>query len=136
MLTQIMTKNKRKGWLSRLFDMNDTSVSASTVFLMITSAIALILLLIPAIALLIDVFFNHTIMTDLSGMAAYITAVCGIFASGGILKGWTNYSNYKFNKKKTTEIFNGISELTTEETDNSEDGDSFKNDLDEEELDA
>lgn len=126
-------KKKRKGWFSRLFDMNDTTVSASTVFLMITSTIALILLLVPAVALLIEVFYNHTIATDLSGMAQYIAAVCGIFASGGILKGWTNYSNYRFNKKKTTEILNGISELSTEETDNSEDGDNFKED---EELDA
>ena len=125
---------KRKGWFKRLFDMNDTTVSASTVFLMITSTIALILLLVPAIALLIDVFYNHAIVTDLSGMAQYIAAVCGIFASGGILKGWTNYSNYRFNKKKTTEILNNISETITEETNNLEDGDNFKND--EKELDA
>ena len=129
-----MGKKKRKGWFSRLFDMNDTSVSASTVFLMITSAIALILLLIPGIALLIDVCYNHAIVTDLSGMAQYIASVCGIFASGGILKGWTNYSNYRFNKKKTTEILNNISETITEQTDNSEDGDNFKKD--DEELDA
>ena len=127
-------KKKRKGWFTRLFDMNDTTVSASTVFLMITSMIALILLLVPAVALLIEVFYNHTIATDLSGMAQYIAAVCGIFASGGILKGWTNYSNYRFNKRKTTEILNNISEAITEETDDSEDGDNFKND--EDELDA
>ena len=129
----ISMKKKRKCWIARLLDMDDTSVSASTVFLLLTSTIALILLLVPAVALLIDVFFNHTIMTDLSGMAQYIAAVCGIFASGGILKGWTNYSNYRFNKKKTKEIINNVSELFTEETDNSEDGDNLKN---EDELDA
>ena len=93
-------KKKRKGWIARLVDMEDTTVSASTVFLLITSAVAIILLLVPAIVLLVEVFYNHTIATDMSGMAEYIAAVAGIFASGGILKGWTNYSNYRFKKKK------------------------------------
>ena len=48
-------KKKRKGWLSRLFDMEDSTVSASTAFLFLTSFIALFLLLIPAIAMLIEV---------------------------------------------------------------------------------
>lgn len=90
----------KKPWLAKLVDMKDTSVSASTVFLLITSAVAIILLLVPAIVLLVEVFYNHTISTDMSGMAEYIAAVAGIFASGGILKGWTNYSNYKFNPYK------------------------------------
>ena len=132
-----MRKKKRKGWLARLVDMDDYTVSASTVFLIFTTVIALVLLLVPAIALLIEIFYNHTIATDLSGMAEYIAAVCGIFASGGILKGWTNYTNYRFNKKKTKEIINNISETLTEEVNNSEDGDNFKkSDEDEEELDA
>ncbi|MBO4691061.1 MAG: hypothetical protein J5621_09350 [Paludibacteraceae bacterium] len=95
-----MSKKKQKGWIARLVDMNDTSVSASTVYLLITSAVAIFLLLVPAIILLDEVAHNHTIATDISGIAEYIVAVAGIFASGGILKGWTNYSNYRFNKKK------------------------------------
>lgn len=132
-----MAKKKRKGWIARLVDMDDYTVSASTVFLLFTTVIALILLLVPAIALLIEVIYNHTISTDLSGMAQYIAAVCGIFASGGILKGWTNYTNYRFNKKKTKEIINNISETISEEVNDSEDGDNFKKDSNpEEELDA
>ena len=95
-----MKSKKQKGWFARLVDMNDTSVSASTVFLLITSAVAIILLLVPAVILLDEVAHNHTIATDMSGIAEYIVAVAGIFASGGILKGWTNYSSYRFNKKK------------------------------------
>ena len=93
-------KKKQKGWMARLVDMEDTTVSASTVFLLITSAVAIILLLVPAIVLLTEIFHNYTIATDMSGMAEYIAAVAGIFASGGILKGWTNYSNYRFKKNK------------------------------------
>lgn len=108
-------KKKRKTWISRLFDMDDSTVSASTVFLFLTSFIALFLLLVPAIAMLIEVYFNHTIASDISGMAEYIAAVCGIFASGGILKGWTNYTNYRFNKKSPEEIAHKLKNEIKEE---------------------
>ena len=94
----------QKRWFARLVDMNDTTVSASTVFLIVTSVIALILLLVPAIAILTEVFFTHTVALDLAGMAEYIAAVGGIFASGGILKGWTNYSNYRFKKDQSNNL--------------------------------
>ena len=125
-------KKKRKSWLSRLFDMDDQSVSASSVFLFLTSFIALFLLLVPAIAMLIEVCYNHTIASDISGMAEYIAAVCGIFASGGILKGWTNYTNYRFNKKSPEEIARKLEKEIKEELEDEE------NDLDyeEPELDA
>lgn len=129
-----MSKKKRKSWFARLFDMNDTSVSASTLFLVITSTIALILLLVPAVALLVEVFFNHTIATDLSGMAQYIAAVCGIFASGGILKGWTNYSSYRFNKQSQKEIVESVKNQLLEEELEEKDKEIYNED--EEELDA
>ena len=129
-----MSKKKRKSWFARLFDMNDTSVSASTLFLVITSTIAIILLLVPAVALLVEVFFNHTIATDLSGMAQYIAAVCGIFASGGILKGWTNYSSYRFNKQSQKEIVESVKNQLLEEELEEKDKEIYNED--EEELDA
>lgn len=78
--------------------MDDSSVSVTSVFLIVTTITGLILLLVPAIALLVEVFYNHTIATDLSGMAAYIGSVAALFTSAGITKAWTNWSNYKFNK--------------------------------------
>lgn len=36
-----------------------------------------------------EVFYNHTITTDLNGLAAYIGAVAGLFASAGITKAWS-----------------------------------------------
>ena len=60
---------KKKCWLTRLFDMDDSSVSASTVFLFLTSFVALVLLMVPAISILLEVCYNHTVATDLSGMA-------------------------------------------------------------------
>lgn len=106
-----MAKEKdKRGWLARLLDMDDNTVSASTVFLLVTTIVAIILLIVPAIALLVEVFYNHTISSDLSGMAAYIGAVAGIFASGGILKGWTNYSNYRYSNSESKEALKKMSE--------------------------
>lgn len=114
-------RRKRKGWLARLVDMDDTSVSASTVFLLLTSVVALFMLIVPAVALLVEVFYNHTIASDIAGMAQYVAAVCGIFASGGILKGWTNYTNYRFNKKTPEEIARKIQkEIDEEQLENEE----------------
>lgn len=109
-------KKKKKGWVARLLDMDDTTVSASTVFLLLCSATAIILLLIPAIVLLDEVIHNHTITTDLNGLAAYITACLGFFVTGGLLKGWTNYSNYRFNsgKEKINELANAVKDKVDE----------------------
>lgn len=89
-------KPKNKKFVEKLLDSDDKRVSASTVFLLLTSLTAILLLIVPAIVLLIEVKHNHTIMTDISGLASYIGAVSTIFISGGLLKGWTTYNNYKF----------------------------------------
>lgn len=94
-----MAKAVKKNFFKRLFDMNDNSISVTNVFLFTVTIIGFILLLVPAIVLLIEVFYNHTITTDLSGMASYIGSVAALFASGGIAKAWTNWSNYKYNSK-------------------------------------
>lgn len=90
-----MAKQK-KTWFGKLFDSDDKSVSASTVFLLLTSLTAIILLIVPAVVLLVEVHYNHTIASDIEGLATYIGAVSTIFISGGLLKGWTTYNNWKF----------------------------------------
>ena len=92
----------QKGWFARLFDMNDDTVSASTVFLFATSMVALLLLIIPMCGLIVDIACHHTITINMSDMAAYIGSSASVFAAGGVLKGWTNYSNYRFNKTDST----------------------------------
>lgn len=94
---------RSKGWFARLVDMNDESVSASTVFLIATSTVALLLLLVPLAGLITDIVYNHTITINMGDLAAYIGASAGVFTAGGVLKGWTNYSSYRFNKKPNTE---------------------------------
>ena len=68
---------------------NNSGISSKNFFLVSVTIIGVMLLIIPAIVLLIEVICNHTIATDLNGMAAYIAAVAGIFASAGITKAWS-----------------------------------------------
>lgn len=75
-------------YISKLIS-NNTGVSSKNFFLVAVTIIGLILLLVPAILLIIEVCYNHTIQTDLNGLAAYIGAVAGIFASAGITKAWS-----------------------------------------------
>ena len=93
---EFMDKVKKR-WIVRLFDMNDDGVSSTTLFMVVLTLIGCVLLIVPAISLLIEVYYNHTITTDLSGMAAYIGAVTTLFASAGITKAWSNWANYKYN---------------------------------------
>ena len=51
---------------------NNTGVSSKNFFLVAATLIGLVLLLVPAILLIIEVCYNHTIQTDLNGLAAYI----------------------------------------------------------------
>ena len=68
---------------------NNTGVSSKNFFLVTVTIIGFVLLLVPAVVLLTEVFTKHTITTDLNGMAAYIAAVAGVFASAGITKAWS-----------------------------------------------
>lgn len=78
---------------------NNTGVSSKNFFLVTVTIAGIILLLIPAFVLIVEVIYNHTIKTDLSGMAAYVAAVAGIFASAGVTKAWSE----KYESKKEEE---------------------------------
>lgn len=79
-------------------------MSSKNFFLVSVTLIGLLLLLIPAIVLIVEVAFNHTIQTDLNGMAAYIASVAGLFATAGITKAWSE--KYEKRNKHNT-IRNG-----------------------------
>ena len=74
---------------------NNTGVSSKNFFLVVVTLIGLILLLVPAILLIIEICYNHTIQTDLNGLATYLGAVAGVLASAGITKAWSE----KYEKK-------------------------------------
>lgn len=68
---------------------NNTGISSKNFFLVVVTIIGCILLLVPAIILLVEILTTHIITTDLNGLASYIAAVAGIFASAGITKSWS-----------------------------------------------
>lgn len=73
---------------------NNTGISSKNFFLIAVTIVGIMLLIVPIIVLLVEVFSEHTIHTDLNGMAAYIASVAGIFASAGITKAWSEkYEN-------------------------------------------
>lgn len=68
---------------------NNSGKSSKSFFLVGITLIGCLLLVVPAIVLLVEVFTTHTINTNLDGLAAYIGAVAGLFASAGITKAWS-----------------------------------------------
>ena len=74
----------------------DNNVSALNFFLIATLAVGVMLLFVPVIGMIVDIWFNHTMTINLSDMAMYIGAVAGIFASGGLTSAWTEFSYSKF----------------------------------------
>ena len=93
-------KNKSTGsWFSKLLDKDNNKVSSSNFYLISVTVVGLLLLIVPMIVLIIEAICNHTVATDLNGMAAYIVSVSTLFATGGIVKGWINSSD---NKAKTS----------------------------------
>lgn len=75
---------------------NNTGVSSKNFFLVSVTLIGLLLLIVPIVLLLIEILYNHTIATDLNGIAAYIGSVAGLFATAGITKAWSE----KYEKDK------------------------------------
>ena len=82
-------------WIEKLIK-NNSGVSSKSFFLVVVTFIGCILLIVPAIILITEVIFTHTIATDLNGMAAYIGAVASLFATAGLTKAWSE----KFEKPR------------------------------------
>ena len=94
---------KRDGFFTRLLK-EDTNVSAMNFFLIATLVVGVILLFIPAVGLIVDICFNHTITINLSDLALYIGAVVGIFTAGGLSSAWTEFAYSKYNVPSITEV--------------------------------
>lgn len=113
---------KKEKLLTKLIEGN-TQFSSVNMFLIATTIIGCILLIIPIIGLSVDILYNHTITIDLNGLAAYIVAVAGIFATGGIANAWTEYSYNKYNRNifsdnnTTNNVTNNISNNMTNAVD-------------------
>ena len=97
-----VSKVKEDSFFTKLIK-EDTNVSMMNFFLIATLAVGVILLFVPVIGMLVDIWFNHTITINLSDMALYIGAVAGIFAAGGLSSSWTEWAYSKYNVPIITE---------------------------------
>lgn len=95
-------KKEKDSFMTKLLK-EDTNVSMMNFFLLAVLAVGVILLFVPVIGMLVDIWFNHTITIDLTGLSAYVAAVAGIFAAGGLSSAWTEFSYSKFNVPVITE---------------------------------
>lgn len=96
----------------------DTNVSMINFFLISTLAVGVILLFVPVIGMLTDIWYNHTMTINMSDMALYISAVAAIFAAGGITSSWTEWSYAKYNVPVITEEDVARSEKAVEAIEN------------------
>ena len=92
---------KMSNFFSKLIQ-NNTGVSSKNFFLVAVTIIGLILLLVPAAVLIVEVLYNHTIVTDLNGLAAYVSSVAAIFATAGITKAWSEIYEKKNGEANNT----------------------------------
>ena len=98
LITGIFNKMKKKpkdNYFTELVKENNPK-SAINFFLLATLGVGVILLAIPIVGMLVDIWYNHTITINLSDMALYIGAVAAIFTSGGITSAWTEFAYSKY----------------------------------------
>ena len=81
-------------FFSKLVQQN-SGYSSKSFFLVVVTFIGTLLLAVPIFSLTIEAWYNHTINTDLTAMAAYITAVAAVFTSVGLTKVWSEKYEHK-----------------------------------------
>ena len=90
----------KRGFFGRMLDKNDTTVALSSIIVLALMGTGILLLLVPLFILIIEAWYNHTITTDLNGMAAYIGAVTAIFVTAGSIKVGIHWSDSKNERVK------------------------------------
>lgn len=86
--TQMIQKTAKENFMIKIIK-NNTGYSVKNLFMLILTLVGVVLLLVPVFILIIEAWYNHTIQTDLTALAAYITSVTGIFVTAGITKAWS-----------------------------------------------
>lgn len=88
-------KKKSDNYFNKLVK-DDNHFNVGNFFLVVVTILSAALLIVP-LGLLVEMWFNHTIATDLNGMAAYIVSITSLLGVGGATWGWTEHSRNKFN---------------------------------------
>ena len=99
----MVKKPRKKDTFMEKLIKEDTNVSMMNFFLLATLAVGVILLFVPVIGMLVDIWFNHTMTINMSDLAVYVGAVAGIFAAGGLSSSWTEFAYSKYKVPAITE---------------------------------
>ena len=95
-------KKKKENYFIRATK-EDNNINPIYLFLLIVLGVGIILLIVPVIGMLVDIFYNHTITINLSDMALYVGAVAAMFTGSGAAGAITESSYSKFNVKPLDE---------------------------------
>ena len=93
-MTVYIKKIVKGNFFSKLVQQN-SGYSSKSFFLVVVTFIGTLLLAVPIFSLTIEAWYNHTITTDLTAMAAYVTAVAAVFTSVGLTKVWSEKYEHK-----------------------------------------
>ena len=93
-MTVYIKKIVKGNFFSKLVQQN-SGYSSKSFFLVVVTFIGTLLLAVPIFSLTIEAWYNHTITTYLTEMAAYITAVAAVFTSVGLTKVWSEKYEHK-----------------------------------------
>ena len=93
-MTVYIKKIVKGNFFSKLVQQN-SGYSSKSFFLVVVTFIGTLLLAVLIFSLTIEAWYNHTITTDLTAMAAYITAVAAVFTSVGLTKVWSEKYEHK-----------------------------------------
>ena len=101
---------KKYGFWGLLVRTN-TGVSSLNFYLIMTTLVGIALLMLVIFAITWEVIHNNTVQSDINGWAAFVGAVATLFASAGIAKGWSNWSENKFRQNENENILEDTDEL-------------------------
>lgn len=96
----------------------NNNINPVYVFMLGVLAVGVLLLFVPVIGMLVDIWYNHTMTINLSDMAVYVGAVAAIFTSGGVTAAITEYSYSKFNIPPIDDDGNNMDVTDSEENQN------------------
>lgn len=86
--------SKNLNWFQKLITPN-TGYSSKSLFLVVVTLIGMLLLIMPIVILSIEIWYNHTIQTNLADMAAYIGACAALFGAGGMSKAFAEKHEHR-----------------------------------------
>lgn len=91
-----MARKRRKTWVGRLMDKEDNSVSLSSVLSIAIMIIAIILYGLVVYSIGLEVYYNHTVASDINGWSLFLTSITSLVGIAAGLKWGINHTDRKF----------------------------------------